>query len=130
MSHILTSISQKAKFYLLSSSNYRFKIWQFSKPRTEHLPGGISIVELSLTEFVMQFLPLLIFSVILLLNILNLQQMLGRIQKARVMQHCPPQPGIVPLLVQFVRDSSTMLIPPVKCAQFWVWKLPYFESVI
>ena len=65
MSHTFAYTSQKAKVYLLSSSNYRSKIWQFSKPSTEHYPCRVAIVELSPVRFFMQLLQFLALIVLL-----------------------------------------------------------------
>ena len=66
MSHTLAFTSQKAKVYLLRSSNNRPKIWQFPKSSTEHCPYGVTIEKLSLVRFFMQLLQFLALTVVLL----------------------------------------------------------------
>ena len=84
MSPTFTVTSQKVKVYLLSSSNYRSKIWQISKPSTEHCPSGVTTVELALNDFFMQLLQFSAYKVFILFFGHILRQVL--VQKFKQLQ--------------------------------------------
>ena len=82
MSHNLAYTSQKVKVYLVCRSNYRSKIWQFSKPSTEHCSCEVTLVKLPPVRFFMLLLQFLaLYSIIIMFCLISRQLLVQKLKQ-------------------------------------------------